>query len=140
MTFVIRPIQPAEHEAARQLLLANGWDGDHFSPTGFDRLIATAYDALVALDGGRVIGFTRTLSDGVCNGYLCTLVVDEIHRKRGVARALVARAMGTESDMTWVLRAGRPGLQPFYEKLGFRKSEVAMERVRVARNVAGETR
>ena len=34
-----------------------------------------------------------------------------------------------------MLRAERPGLQAFYEKLGFRVSTVAMERVRREREV-----
>jgi len=130
MTWTLRAIEAHEIEAVRQLLLANGWEGARFAPDRFPALIHEAREALVAVDGARVVGFARTLGDGVSNGYLCTLVVDVDYRKRGIARALVARALGDNLDMTWVLRAERPGLQAFYEKLGWRASTVAMERVR----------
>ncbi len=132
MTFTIRPIAADEHEAARCLLLANGWNGRRFEPAPFDELLAGSYEALVAIDADTVVGFARSVADGVSNGYLCTLVVDARFRHRGIARALVERLMGDDPDQTWVLRAERPGLFTFYEKLGFRRSEVTMERVRVA--------
>jgi ribosomal protein S18 acetylase RimI-like enzyme len=126
----IKPIEAHEVEAARLLLRANDWSGAHFEPDGFPLLVANAREALVAVDGDRIVGFARSIGDGVANGYICTLVVDAAYRKLGIARALVQRLMGVDPDMTWVLRAGRPGLFAFYQKLGFRRSEVTMERVR----------
>ena len=90
----------------------------------------------MAIDGDRIVGFARSVADGVSNGYLCSLVVDEGYRGRGIARALVRRLMGDDPDQTWVLRAERPGLFAFYEKLGFRRSTVTMERVRSMRQSA----
>jgi predicted N-acetyltransferase YhbS len=123
----IRNIDETEIEAARQLLLAAGWDRAVSNEDEFRALLSRSQLTLVAVEDGEVVGFLRALSDGVANAYLSMLVVDERHRRKGIARALVATAMGDDMQMTWVLRAVNE-VTPFYEKLGFKKSVVAMER------------
>jgi len=61
-------------------------------------------------------------------------VVAAAHRGKGIGRRLVKRAMGTNPDITWVLRAGRDGAAEFFAKPGFESSSVAMEHRRVTRN------
>jgi ribosomal protein S18 acetylase RimI-like enzyme len=125
----VRAIRPEEVDAARDLLAANGWGTRVADPAVFREVLSRSQLALVAVDEhGRVIGFLRALTDGLFNGYISMVVVDQAHRRRGVGTALVRAAVGDNAAMTWVLRAGRDGVAPFYEKLGFAPSAVAMER------------
>ena len=111
----IRTIQLSEIEPARRLLAANGWAKRVADAAQFQLLVARSQ---------------RALCDELSNGYLAMLVVAQSHRRRGIGQALVKAVMGEDRGITWVLRAGRDGVAPFYEKLGFVRSDVAMERPR----------
>ncbi len=132
----IRAISQVELHAARELLAAAGWEHRADDLRRFDELVANSQVALVAIEEGRVVGFVRALTDGISNGYISMLAVAAEHRNRGIGSALVRACMGDNEEMTWVLRAGRPGLTAFYEKLGYSVSSVAMERPRRAKRVA----
>ncbi|QTN21434.1 GNAT family N-acetyltransferase [Rhizobacter sp. AJA081-3] len=125
----VRAIQPHELEYARKLLVGAGWDRQVATPEEFALLVTQSQLSLVAVREGEVVGFLRALTDGLTNGYISMVVVHPAYQRQGVGRALVLAAMGNNERMTWVLRAGRSdGLATFYEKLGFSRSTVAMER------------
>lgn len=110
--------------------MCNGWAHRVINVEELGRLISASRRALVAVADDQVVGFARAITDGISNGYLSMVVVAESHRRRGIGQALVERLVGSESIITWVLRAGREGAAGFFAKLGFIASTTAMERPR----------
>ncbi|WP_095048381.1 GNAT family N-acetyltransferase [Pseudomonas sp. Irchel s3h9] len=130
-TLNVRNLQPAETPSVRQFLGQHGWGHRTGSAEHFARLIEHSQRTAVAVKGERIIGFARGITDGLSNGYLSMVVVDDQHRRAGIGRALVEHIMGDNPDITWVLRAGREGAEAFFVSLGFETSVIAMERPRL---------
>jgi ribosomal protein S18 acetylase RimI-like enzyme len=126
----VRPFRTDDAEAVRLLLSENGWVERVADAEKFRAMMARSDRAVVAAVGAAIVGFARALCDGVSNGYLSMVVVAPEFRSRGIGRRLVTAIVGDDPDVTWVLRAGRPGAAEFWRRLGFLPSEVAMERVR----------
>jgi GNAT superfamily N-acetyltransferase len=125
-----RQIQPADYELVRGFLSSVGWDSRVKDAHRFKTIMENADRSVVAWDGDIVVGFGRALCDGVSNGYLSMIVVAPQKRRQGIGREIIRRL--TEpggKDITWVLRAGHAS-GPFWEKVGFVRSEIAMERTR----------
>jgi N-acetylglutamate synthase-like GNAT family acetyltransferase len=125
---IFRPVEPEDYDQVRQLLINTGWQQRVQDPDRFKRMIRGANRTVVAIEDERVVGFARALFDGASNGYISTVAVAADRQGGGVGRELVQRLMDVEqaANITWVLRAGR-GSTGFWEKMGFRKSETAME-------------
>lgn len=126
---IFRSITREDYEAVRRFLYEMGWQDRVADPERFTKLMENTNRSVVAVDGSRIVGFARALCDEVSNGYVSMVAVAEDQRGQGIGRRLVQHLIKDDSEITWVLRAGR-GSNGFWEKVGFRPSEIAMEKVR----------
>ncbi|TBN49463.1 GNAT family N-acetyltransferase [Pseudomonas sp. BGI-2] len=126
----VRDVLASEVESVRLFLEQNGWAHRLGTTQHFAQLIANSQRTALAVKNAHIVGFARGITDGLSNGYLSMVVVAGQHRRAGVGRALVEHVMGENTDITWVLRAGREGASEFFSRLGFETSSIAMERPR----------
>ena len=124
-----RSITPADYELVRQFLAEVGWQHRVGSPEQFRKMMENTDRTVVAWDDSRVVGFARALCDEVSNGYISMVAVAAERRGQGIGRKLIELLIGDDPNVTWVLRAST-GSGEFWENVGFKRSEVARERVR----------
>ena len=126
----VRDIAAYDFDSVHRLLTTSGWAHRVGDVKELGRLISASQRAVVAVADDEIVGFARAITDGISNGYVSMVIVAEQHRRQGIGQALVERLIGSEPNITWVLRAGREGAAEFFDKLGFAPSTTAMERPR----------
>jgi ribosomal protein S18 acetylase RimI-like enzyme len=131
MEITYRPVHVDDYEQIRQLVIDAGWGKRAQDRERFTRMMEGANLTVVALEAERVVGFARALFDDASNAYISMVAVASDRQGRGIGRQLVTRLMDVRAprQITWVLRSARESTG-FWEKMGFRKSDVAMEIVR----------
>ena len=129
MTVELRAISQDDYEAVRQFLSEQGWRQRVNPSERFRTMMENTSRTVVAWSDSRVVGFARALCDEICNGYISMVAVAPDQRGRGIGRLLVNRLMSEDPHITWVLRT-RPESEEFWRKMGFKVSQVAMERER----------
>ena len=76
------------------LCVAEGWPSFAEDAARAHRaLTAQGVTTVVSLDGDEVVGFAQMLSDGEIQAFLATIAVAGTHRRRGIARRLIAEAL-----------------------------------------------
>ena len=125
-----RSITPTDYESVRQFLISVGWQHRVGDSDSFRKMLEHTNRTVVAMDGSSVVGFARALCDEISNGYISMVAVAEERRAQGIGRELAAQLIKDDTGITWILRPGH-GSDTFWQRMGFKPSEVAMERVRI---------
>ena len=114
-----------------ELFTTAGWGWRAADPVKLAALVDGSRFVVSALDGERLVGFARAISDGVTNAYVSTVAVLPAYRGRGIGAALVRKLLEGRDTIRFVLHAA-PGVQDFYRKLGFEDASDMLRRDRRA--------
>ena len=79
-----------------------------------------------AFDGAELIGFGRTVDDGQFYATVVDVVVAPAYQGKGIGRAIVEDLQSRLTGFLVVTLTATPEVQPFYQRLGWRKQTTAM--------------
>jgi ribosomal protein S18 acetylase RimI-like enzyme len=106
-----------------------GW---HYRTGDAERLAqmvrGSAY-ATSALDGHKLVGFARAISDGAFNAYVSTVAVLPAYQRQGIGRELIRRLLKGRDHLLFVLHAAAD-VHPFYLRCGFHPASDMLRRDR----------
>jgi GNAT superfamily N-acetyltransferase len=110
-------------------LFASSWPGHssrHFGP-----VLARSLTYITAFDGPRLVGFINVAWDGGAHAFVLDTTVRGSHKRKGIKRALVSRAVNAarEAGVEWVHVDYEPALEPFYRSCGFRPTLAGLVRL-----------
>lgn len=83
--------------------------------------------AVLARDGGTIVGTARSLSDGVCNAYVVDVWTLSPYRGRGIARRMLETLEAHLKGQHVYLFTDTAA--EFYGRLGFREQRTGMSKV-----------
>ena len=115
--------KPGETEIF-QLFQTTGWN-EYFklTPAELHRAVAESWDAVCAREGQKLVGFGRTISDGILHALIVEMIVLPDYQGKGIGSRILEELVGQCEaegirDVQLFCAAGKAG---FYEKYGFER-------------------
>jgi len=88
--------------------------------------LANSWCSVCAVVAGEVVGVGRVVGDGALHFYVTGVMVMPTHQRQGIGRAIVEALLSKVKEVRYanvlVEALPLPGLQAFYESMGFRAS------------------
>ena len=123
--YIVELLNPSDAEKyasdAAHLYRQAGWIDDSAPDSELIPILRNAYCVMGAWDEtGHLIGMMRALSDGVSDAYLLDMVVEEKHRRRGLAHEILRRlnVYLKEKGIDWIVCISVPGAESLYASSG----------------------
>jgi ribosomal protein S18 acetylase RimI-like enzyme len=88
-----------------------------------------SYARVFVFDKNALIGTGRAISDGISQAAIYDIAVLPEYQKSGIGKAIIQELHKNFHDMNIILYAN-PGVESFYEKLGYSKMLTGMGRFR----------
>ena len=100
--------------------------GMSFVDVGKHRIsFENSYAVVFVYDEKKMIGFGRSISDGVRQTALYDIAIDPMYQGYGIGCKVVDILLDATPDCNFILYAS-PGKEDFYRKLGFKKMKTGM--------------
>jgi spermidine synthase len=123
--YIVELLNPRDAEKfaadAAHLYRQAGWIGDSAPAETLIPILRNAYCVMGAWDeSGHLVGMMRALSDGVSDAYLLDMVVEESHRRKGLAHEILRR-LNTylkEKGIDWIVCISVPDAESLYASSG----------------------
>jgi len=121
ITFISDPREDQLHDIM-ELYRAEGWFSEGDTPALYRGMIRGSHCFAVALDGAKIIGMARAISDRANDAYVQDVTVLSTYRRRGIARMLVdgITARLRADGISWIGLVSANNTTPLYKKCGFK--------------------
>lgn len=108
-------------------VLLNGFGLTDFTPAQTETAFNNSAVNVFILDGDKIIGCGRALSDGISQAAIYNIAVDEAYHHQGLGKKLIALILEETADCNVVLYT-HPDTVSWYEEQGFRRMKTGLAR------------
>jgi len=109
---------------AANLFIAVGWGARE--PEHLREAFAKSTFKCFAFDGAKLVGFGRTIDDGRYYATVVDMVVHPEYQTRGVGSQIMQNLQNAMQGFMVITLTAVPEVQPFYNRLGWRKLKTGM--------------